>query len=73
MERSPRPPREPVITWARGLLILSHGVIVASVSLFAFWWTWAGDSARLPYARTVTFCVAALSQLFFAIGCRSDR
>ena len=73
MERSPRPPREPVITWARGLLILSHGVIVASVSLFAFWWTWAGEPARLPYARTVTFCVAALSQLFFAIGCRSDR
>jgi Ca2+-transporting ATPase len=27
----------------------------------------------LPEARTVTFCVAAFSQLLFAIGCRSDR
>jgi P-type Ca2+ transporter type 2C len=73
MQRQPRPPREAVITPARGGLILAHGVIVASVSLFAFWWTWGGDPVRLPHARTVTFCVAALSQLFFAIGCRSDR
>jgi Ca2+-transporting ATPase len=73
MERAPRPPREPVITWARGGLILAHGVIVAAVSLVAFWWSWGGDPARLPHARTVTFCVAAFSQLFFAIGCRSDR
>jgi Ca2+-transporting ATPase len=48
-------------------------VIVAAASLGAFWWTWGGDPARLPHARTVTFCVAAFSQLLFAIGCRSDR
>jgi len=73
MERSPRPPREPVITRARGVLIVAHGVVVAAVCLVAFRWTWNGDAARLPHARTVTFCVAAFSQLFFAIGCRSDR
>jgi Ca2+-transporting ATPase len=73
MERPPRPPREAVITPARGALILAHGLIVAAVSLAAFWWTWGGDPGRLPHARTVTFCVAAFSQLFFAIGCRSDR
>jgi Ca2+-transporting ATPase len=73
MERPPRPPREAVITPARGAMILAHGVIVAAVALVAFRWTWAGDPARLPHARTVTFCVAAFSQLFFAIGCRSDR
>jgi Ca2+-transporting ATPase len=73
MERPPRPPREAVITPARGALILAHGVIVAAVSLVAFWWSWGGDPARLPHARTVTFCVAAFSQLLFAIGCRSDR
>ncbi len=73
MERAPRPPREPVITWGRGGLILAHGVIVAAVALVAFRLSWGGDPARLPHARTVTFCVAAFSQLFFAIGCRSDR
>jgi Ca2+-transporting ATPase len=73
MERPPRPPREAVITPARGALILIHGVIVAAASLGAFWWSWRGDPERLPHARTVTFCVAAFSQLLFAIGCRSDR
>jgi Ca2+-transporting ATPase len=73
MQRAPRPPHEPVITLARGTLIVAHGVIVAASSLGAFWWAWGGDPARLSHARTVTFCVAAFSQLFFAFGCRSDR
>jgi Ca2+-transporting ATPase len=73
MQRPPRPPREAVITPSRWALILAHGVLVAAASLLAFWWTWGGDPARLPHARTVTFCVAAFSQLLFAIGCRSDR
>jgi Ca2+-transporting ATPase len=73
MERAPRPPQEAVITRARGILILAHGAIVAAVVLWTFWSTWRGDDARLERARTVTFCVAAFAQLFFAIGCRSDR
>ncbi|MFM8414535.1 MAG: cation-translocating P-type ATPase [Planctomycetota bacterium] len=73
MNRPPRPPRESVITLARGAVILAHGVLVAAVSLGAFWWAWQGDPERLPHARTLTFCVAAFSQLLFAIGCRSDR
>jgi len=73
MERPPRPPQEPVITWPRAAQILAHGVVVAAAVVAAFWITWQGDPARLAHARTVTFCVAAFSQLFFAIGCRSDR
>ena len=73
MERSPRPPQEAVITRARGILILTHGALVAAVVLWAFWSTWRGDAARLERARSVTFCVAAFAQLFFAIGCRSDH
>jgi Ca2+-transporting ATPase len=73
MERPPRPPQEAVITWERGFLILAHGALVAAVVLWAFWSTWRGDDAQLERARTVAFCVAAFTQLFFAIGCRSDR
>jgi len=73
MNRPPRPPREAVITPARGGLILAHGLLVAAVAVAAFWSTWGGDPERLARARTVTFCVAAFSQLFFAIGCRSDH
>ena len=46
---------------------------MAAVALGAFWWAWRGDPERLPHARALTFCVAAFSQLCFAIGCRSDR
>ncbi len=73
MSRDPRPPKEPVITVRRGLMILFHGALVAAVCLYAFWTSYRGDPANMPHARTFTFCVAAFAQLFFAIGCRSDR
>jgi Ca2+-transporting ATPase len=75
MERPPRPPQESVITWQRGLVILAHGGLVAAVAVAAFWFTWRGseDPAAIERAQTTTFCVAAFAQLFFAIGCRSDR
>ena len=75
MKRPPRPPQEPLITRQRGLLILAHGGLVAAVTLAAFWLTWRGspDPAAVERAQATTFCVAAFAQLFFAIGCRSDR
>ena len=73
MRRPPRPPHEPVITRRRGLQIVAHGALVAAVTLGVFWYEWRGDPDRLAHARTMTFCVAAFAQLFFAIGCRSDR
>ena len=73
MRRRPRKPREPVITWSRGRTIAVHGAIMAAVMLGAFWATYRGDDARLPHARTVTFCVAAFAQLLFAFACRSER
>jgi len=73
MGRPPRPPREPVITLGRGIEILWHGVLIAAVCGLAFRLTWGGDEARLPLARTATFCVAAFSQLLFSLACRSDR
>ncbi len=73
MERPPRSPQEPVIGRPRAAQILAHGLIVAAAAVAAFWISWRGDPTRLAHARAVTFCVAAFSQLFFAIGCRSDR
>jgi Ca2+-transporting ATPase len=73
MQRRPRSPREPVITWARARMILGHGALLAVVTLAAFWIVYRGDPQRLPHARTVTFCVAAFAQLLFAFACRSDR
>ena len=75
MRRPPRPPREPVITLRHGLMILAHGSLVAAVTLGGFLCLWRGatDPAVIAHARTLTFCVAALAQLFFAVACRSSR
>ncbi len=73
MTRQPRPPHEAVITRKRGLLILFHGTLVAAVAALGFWMIYQGDDTHLARARTVTFCITAFAQLFFAIGCRSQR
>ena len=73
MTRSPRPPNEAVMTRRRGLLILFHGMLIAAVAATGFWIVYRGDDARLAHARTVTFCITAYAQLFFALGCRSQR
>jgi Ca2+-transporting ATPase len=73
MHRPPRAPEQAVLTRCSGLLILSHGFLIASVTLFGFWIVYRGDASHLARARTVTFAVAAFSQLFFAFGCRSHR
>ncbi len=73
MTRAPRPPHEAVITREGGFLILFHGMLVAAVAALGFWIIYQGDESQVTRARTVTFCVSAFSQLFFAIGCRSQR
>ena len=73
MQRPPRPPEEPVLTRQRGLLILFHGMLIASAAAIGFWLVYRGDPAQLARARTVAFSVMAFSQLFYAIGCRSPR
>ena len=73
MLRPPRPPHEPVITVRHGIVIVSHGLVMAAVALAAFLIVWRHEADRLPLARTVTFCTVSFAQLLFAIGCRSDR
>ena len=71
MTRPPRPPREPVITLHRGLLILTHGILMAAVALIGFWWVYQGNKENLMHAQTTAFCIVAFSQLFFSFSCRS--
>ena len=73
MTRPPRPPLEAVITPQRGLLMLFHGTLIATVAGLGFWLIYRGDDTQLARARAVAFCVCAFAQLFFATGCRSQR
>ena len=73
MNRPPGPPEQAVLTKQSGLLILCHGLLIASVTLAGFWLVYEGKQTQLAAARTVTFAVAAFSQLLFAFGCRSHR
>lgn len=73
MQRPPRSPFEGVLTRERGLLILLHGLLIATAAGLGFWWIHQGEDAHLARARTVAFCITAFSQLFFAVGCRSQR
>jgi Ca2+-transporting ATPase len=73
MQRPPRPPREPVVTRARGLAMFAEGALMATMALVAFGVVYRQDPVNLPQARTATFCVLAFTQLFFAIACRSQR
>ena len=70
MDRPPRPPHEPVITYRRGMRILFHGALMTAVGVAAFALTFGRDG-DLDRARTATFCTVALTQLFFALACRS--
>ncbi|MBI3837532.1 MAG: cation-translocating P-type ATPase [Planctomycetia bacterium] len=73
MSRPPRPPREPVITLARGLRIGAYGVLFALSMALGFTYVLWHENASAQSARTVAFCIACYSQMFFAFGCRSER
>ena len=70
--RPPRPPREPVISRARGGKILAYGVLFALSMGLGFGWLRWQENTSLEDARTVAFCVACFGQMLFAFGCRSD-
>ncbi len=73
MERPPRPPREPVITKARGLKIVSYGALFTISMGLGFGYMHWGEGASVEAARTVTFFVACFSQMLFALGCRNEE
>ena len=73
MQRPPRPPRESVLTFKKGMEIIYHGALIAAAALFGFWWAFQGDDANTDAARTTAFAITAFSQLAFALVSRSHR
>lgn len=74
MRRPPRPPDQGVITLRSGGIILYHGLLISAACLAGFYLVYGGnpdDADNLRHARTAAFGVAAMTQLFFAFGCRS--
>ncbi len=76
MSDPPRPVHEPIFTWHRGLRILTHGALLASVSLLGYWWTLFHDkesAGNVTQAQAVAFCICAFGQLAYSFACRSRR
>lgn len=71
MRQRPRPRSEPVISVARAVRIVWHGILIAGVTLAGYWMT-LSFSRDLVLARTVAFCIMAYSQLFYSVAVRSD-
>ncbi len=72
MRRLPRPPKEQILTRARLLNLLIQGTFIACITLFAFVYCLYGMDLNLDRARTLTFTVMVLAQLFHALNNRSD-
>ena len=53
-------------------MILFHGALIAAAMTAGFWYAYQGDPQRVDEARGTAFAIAALGQLGFALGCRSQ-
>ena len=71
MRRPPRPPKEPILDWSRGWILLLQGTLVGGVALAAFGMYHLAQPEDLPRARTMAFCVLVYAQLFLALAARS--
>jgi P-type Ca2+ transporter type 2C len=72
MCRAPRRPDEAVLDGRRGSVILLHGLLMAGIAAIGFWSVLQHDPQHPERARSAAFGIMAFSQLFFAIGCRSQ-
>lgn len=72
MERKPRSPRESIFAQGLSRKILSMGVTISLITLFAFiiGFYWGGEDLAL--ARTMAFTTLVFVQLSFVFQCRSE-
>jgi Ca2+-transporting ATPase len=72
MQRPPRPPQEQFLTRARLLRLFVQGAFIAVITLLAFVYCLYGMDLNLERARTLTFTVMVLAQLFHSLNNRSE-
>jgi len=72
MCRPPLDPRAPVLE-GRLVLMGSQGILLASVAVLAFALSFYVQGQSVEQARTLTFVVMVLAQLFHAFACRSTQ
>jgi Ca2+-transporting ATPase len=72
MQRPPRPPQEQFLTRARLLKLFVEGTFIAVITLLVFLYCLYGMDLNLDRARTLTFTVMVLAQLFHALNNRSE-
>lgn len=73
LQRKPVPPNQPLIPRREAYRILLHGLIIASVTMIGFAYTYHDRNENLAEARMVAFCILTYTQLFYSLACRSQR
>jgi Ca2+-transporting ATPase len=73
MDRPPRPPDEQFLTPRQLRYLFAQGLLIALLTLGVFASCLYGMDRDLQRARTLTFTVMVLAQLFHAFNCRSER
>ena len=73
MDRPPRKPDEPVITRARGRLIMAQGMFIALCTLSAFVYVLEFEKQGIGRARTVALAVLTCSELSHSFSCRNMK
>ncbi|MGH7236853.1 MAG: cation-translocating P-type ATPase, partial [Nitrospiraceae bacterium] len=73
MRQPPRPPNERFLTRERMLLMFGQGSFIALITILVFVYSLYGMDQSLERARTMTFTVLVMAQLFHAFNCRSQR
>jgi Ca2+-transporting ATPase len=73
MRRPPLDPRAPVLEKGRLALMGGQGFLLAIVAVLAFGLSFYVQGQSLEQARTLTFVVMVLAQLFHAFACRSTQ
>lgn len=72
MKLKPRSPDEGFFTKSSLIRVILQGLMLAILSLFAFWYAYK-VTGNLASARTMTFFVLALSQISQAFNIRSEK
>ncbi len=82
MSKKPRNPKESFFAGGAGIHIITGGILIAALTVFAFWFGYYEHGyspfgisvpvSTVEYARTMAFMVLVLSQLFYSLAVRNS-